>query len=96
MPPFRYEPLLGHDSIRLLLLSPSRDDSAEIQCNLTQSTLRDCKEDLIDQYTALSYVWGIPMRLSPFLLMEAISRSLGTSSMHCETYETRSGSGDYG
>ncbi|KAH7382773.1 heterokaryon incompatibility protein-domain-containing protein [Cadophora sp. MPI-SDFR-AT-0126] len=68
MGPFRYEPLSSHDSIRLLLLSPSRDNSAEIQCDLIQSTLRACKEDLIDQYTALSYVWGDPNEVKPILL----------------------------
>lgn len=96
MPPFCYESLCGHDSIRLLRLSPSTDDLAEIQCNLIQSTIRDCKEDLIDQYIALSYVGVIFVRLSPSPLMEAILRSLGTSPTSCEIYAIRSESGDCG
>jgi Heterokaryon incompatibility protein (HET) len=60
MAPFQYKPLLQPDSIRLLCLEPSTDHSSLVQCSLVQTTLTDCKHEIIDHYTALSYVWGDP------------------------------------
>jgi Heterokaryon incompatibility protein (HET) len=59
MADFQYEPLLGSDSIRLLLLQPSSPLS-DIHCRLLHTSLADCNDEIIDQYTALSYVWGDP------------------------------------
>ena len=58
MADFQYEPLLKSDSIRLLLLEPSFDPSSDIHCHLLYTSLADCNDEIINQYTALSYVWG--------------------------------------
>ena len=60
MPSFQYESLPEPDSIRFLILEPSPDHSSPIQCSLIHTTLAICKNDIIDHYTALSYVWGDP------------------------------------
>jgi hypothetical protein len=58
MSDFKYEPLLESDSIRLLLLQPSSNPSSHIHCTLFHTSLADFNDEIIDQYTALSYVWG--------------------------------------
>ncbi|KAF6520657.1 hypothetical protein HZS61_014915 [Fusarium oxysporum f. sp. conglutinans] len=60
MPPnmFQYRPLEHLDSFRLLHLEPSLNHSADLKGSLHHATLSDCDYDLIEPYTALSYVWG--------------------------------------
>jgi len=55
---FEYKALVQPDAIRLLALKPAshRDDSLE--ATLIYTTLQECKNDIISQYIALSYVWG--------------------------------------
>ncbi|PMD47938.1 HET-domain-containing protein [Hyaloscypha variabilis F] len=72
MLPFQYERLLEHDSIRLLVLEPSVEHSATIQCSLIHTTLDACKNDIIDHYTALSYVWGDPETSESILVAEKV------------------------
>ncbi|KZL83397.1 het domain-containing protein [Colletotrichum incanum] len=55
-----YEPLSSPDAFRLLLLEPSASRTAELRGSLLNTTLAACDYDLIDPYTALSYVWGSP------------------------------------
>jgi hypothetical protein len=55
---YRYSKLSEPDSIRLLLLQPASDLGAQVQCQLISTTLTECSEDLVEKYTALSYVWG--------------------------------------
>ncbi|EPE31133.1 hypothetical protein GLAREA_04100 [Glarea lozoyensis ATCC 20868] len=56
---FSYKPLESPDSIRLLLLEAPSDDHAEIITgHIQHTTLTQCERDLIEPYTALSYVWG--------------------------------------
>jgi len=56
---FPYQPLVEDDGIRLVLLQPpSADKSDELRCTLYHTTLSRCDDDIIDHYTALSYVWG--------------------------------------
>lgn len=57
---FVYDALTEPDSIRLLALEPSTEHTAPIRCSLIHTTLASCKHDIIDHYTALSYVWGDP------------------------------------
>jgi hypothetical protein len=54
---FCYQPLIGDNSIRLLILQPGIPGSI-IHCDLIHTTLADCRDDIYDHYTALSYVWG--------------------------------------
>ncbi len=56
--PFEYAPLSKPDSIRLLILYPATEDSAEVHCSLIHTTIEECDYEVIDHYTALSYVWG--------------------------------------
>ncbi|TDZ24505.1 hypothetical protein Cob_v002428 [Colletotrichum orbiculare MAFF 240422] len=60
MSAYQYEPLSSSDSFRLLLLQPSGSRDAELRGSLLNTKLSDCDFDLIDPYTALSYVWGNP------------------------------------
>jgi hypothetical protein len=53
-----YQPLPEADSIRLLLLEPASSENTELRCQIVQTTLSNCKQEIIDHYTALSYVWG--------------------------------------
>lgn len=55
---FKYRPLNEPDSIRLILLKPFSSDAAQVECSLLHTTLSICDRDIIDHYTALSYVWG--------------------------------------
>ncbi|CZR42746.1 uncharacterized protein FPRO_10049 [Fusarium proliferatum ET1] len=55
---FQYKPLEHRDSFRLLHLEPSLDHSADLKGSLHHATLSDYNYDLIEPYTALSYVWG--------------------------------------
>ncbi|KAK2043605.1 HET domain-containing protein [Colletotrichum somersetense] len=59
-PRYGYKPLLYPDAFRLLLLDPSTSRTAELRGSLLNTTLAACDYDLIDPYTALSYVWGAP------------------------------------
>lgn len=58
-PTYRYEPLLEDDAIRVLHLYPNADETAELKCTVEHITLSQYKKDLINHYTALSYVWGL-------------------------------------
>ncbi|KAE9380668.1 HET-domain-containing protein [Stipitochalara longipes BDJ] len=57
---FKYKSLTEPDSFRLILLQPSSSHHADLQCALLHATLSQCDRDIIDHYTALSYVWGDP------------------------------------
>jgi hypothetical protein len=56
--PFTYQPLTEPDSIRLLLIQPATSHTTSIKCKLLHTTLSRCNHEIIDHYTALSYVWG--------------------------------------
>jgi hypothetical protein len=49
--------LTDHDGIRLIVLHPSRDKAATVQCKIIHTAPR-LAQDIYDPYTALSYVWG--------------------------------------
>jgi hypothetical protein len=55
-PVFKYQPLIEPDPIRLVLLHPAADVSAELECSMEHVTLSDYNHSLIHHYTALSYV----------------------------------------
>ena len=59
-PPFAYQPLVAPDAIRLALLHPALDISAEVECSIEHATLSHQDQELVDHYVALSYVWGDP------------------------------------
>lgn len=58
--PFKYRSLTEPDSFRLILLQQNSTCDADLQCTLLHTTLSQCDRDIIDHYTALSYVWGDP------------------------------------
>ncbi|KAF6829584.1 ankyrin and het domain-containing protein [Colletotrichum plurivorum] len=79
MSAYQYEPLSAPDSIRLLLepFASSHDDI--LRGSLLNTTLWECDYDLIDNSTALSYVWGSGEKPCQILLdgqAFAITRSL--------------------
>lgn len=55
---FNYSLLPEPDSFRIILLQPSSSRDTPLQCTLLHTTLSQCDRDIIDHYTALSYVWG--------------------------------------
>ena len=57
---FKYQPLTERDSFRLIQLHPSSPAASQIECSLLHSTLSLYDREIIDHYTALSYVWGNP------------------------------------
>jgi hypothetical protein len=57
-PKFRYKPLDSPGSIRIFLLHPAPASSARICCDLIDTTISACDQDLFEHYVALSYVWG--------------------------------------
>ena len=50
--PYRYEPLLSHDSIRLVHIHAG-DSAADIQVTIVQTRLKQAPK-----YEAISYTWG--------------------------------------
>lgn len=54
----KYSSLPESDSFRIILLQPSASRDTPLQCTLLHTTLSQCDRDIIDHYTALSYVWG--------------------------------------
>ncbi|CZR51791.1 uncharacterized protein PAC_01668 [Phialocephala subalpina] len=58
LPLYQHLPLSQTDSIRLIELQPSQHRGAPIRCNLIHTTLSQIERDIVDHYTALSYVWG--------------------------------------
>ena len=58
MSQYRYSSLPpGYDSIRLLRLMPTKDETAPIKCKLLDYLLQESGKRT-HQYEALSYVWG--------------------------------------
>jgi Heterokaryon incompatibility protein (HET) len=55
---YKYERITAEDTIRLILLQPSEDLEASIDCSLVCVTLEQCDKDVVEHYVALSYVWG--------------------------------------
>ncbi|KAG4443370.1 hypothetical protein IFR05_001159 [Cadophora sp. M221] len=55
--PFSYDSLAESDSIRLLLLEPGQPGDP-IHCSLIHTSIAECHDNIYEQYTALSYVWG--------------------------------------
>jgi hypothetical protein len=54
----KYETLVEKDSFRLVLLQASQSNEADLDCTLLHTTLSQYDREIIDHYTALSYVWG--------------------------------------
>src|SRR2546427_60137 len=81
MTDFKYSPLTEADSIRLIELQPSCDKATIIQCELIHTTLRQMQREIIDHYTALSYVWGDQSDLATVLVGQ--NRLRITRSLHC-------------
>ena len=59
---YQYEKLTEPDALRFVLLLPSEDLQSPLRCELISTTLSTVENDLLDHYTALSYVWGDPSR----------------------------------
>jgi len=60
---YQYELLVEEGAIRLLELKPAQDLQAKLECSMVHKTLSECDDDLAGHYTALSYVWGDPMKV---------------------------------
>ncbi|KAI9640924.1 hypothetical protein NHQ30_010765 [Ciborinia camelliae] len=59
MEKFEYQNLTEADSIRLLIIHPG-NPASPMHCSLINTSLMECRMDIYDGYTALSYVWGDP------------------------------------
>ena len=62
MTTYQYQKLTEPDAIRLILIQPSEDLETPVSCSLLCTSLSECHNNVIDKYTALSYVWGNPAR----------------------------------
>jgi len=82
---YPYRPLVEPDSFRLLLIQPGAED--EIHCNLIHTTLYDCRLELFDHYTALSYVWG-DLTNPKLIWVDSIAVSV-TSNLHAALCDLR-------
>jgi heterokaryon incompatibility protein (HET) len=69
---FKYECLSEPDSFRIILLQPSTSHDTPLHCTLLHTTLSQCDCDIIDHYTALSYVWGDATRYGCIFVDEKI------------------------
>ncbi|RYC65257.1 hypothetical protein CHU98_g949 [Xylaria longipes] len=65
---FTYSSQIEPDHIRLLLLQPAAPQDDGLVGFLQHISLSDHYHDLIDPYTALSYVWGEPTPADTILL----------------------------
>jgi hypothetical protein len=65
---FKYENLPYDDSIRIFELQPSARLCAEIHGRLMNEELSKLDVDIVDHYTALSYVWGSTGELKPIFI----------------------------
>jgi hypothetical protein len=72
--PYRYLPITDHDGIRLIVLQPSVDKAATVQCEILHVTLRQAQDEICDHYTALSYVWGDPNDTTTILVEGCLLR----------------------
>lgn len=57
---YKYQKLTELDAIRLIVLEPATSLDDPLHCDLRTTSLSQCRNDLIEKYTALSYVWEAP------------------------------------
>ncbi|TGO07596.1 hypothetical protein BTUL_0261g00130 [Botrytis tulipae] len=55
---YQYTPLLEPDAFRIIVIHPALSIESPLSCSLIHSTLFHYNQPLIDNYSALSYVWG--------------------------------------
>ncbi|KAK0109214.1 hypothetical protein ONS96_003037 [Cadophora gregata f. sp. sojae] len=55
---YQYDQLTEPGALRLIALQPDHNIDAPVRCSLISTTLQACHDDIVEQYTALSYVWG--------------------------------------
>ncbi|KAJ2984491.1 hypothetical protein NUW58_g6031 [Xylaria curta] len=67
-PEFVYSPLAEDDGIRLLVLQPAIARDETLSGSLQEISLAQHYDDLIEPFTALSYVWGDPTPVDKILL----------------------------
>jgi hypothetical protein len=82
---YEYQKLTEADAIRLIALDPSTDLDSPLHCELRSTSLSRCHRDLVDKYTALSYVWGYSQRTSQITVdgkMFYITASLHSALRH--------------
>ena len=85
MKAYQYQKLTEPDAIRLILLQQSEDLDTPLSCSLLHTSLSECHNNVIDKYTALSYVWGDPT-LSQVVRVDDeamhITQSLNSALLH--------------
>ncbi|KAF7893640.1 uncharacterized protein EAF02_001178 [Botrytis sinoallii] len=55
---YQYTPLLEPDAFRIIVIHPALSIKSPLSCSLIHSTLFHYNQPVIDNYSALSYVWG--------------------------------------
>jgi hypothetical protein len=65
---YMHLPLIEPGAIRLIDLQPCPDVNTQVQCSIIHTTLYDCDMEIMDSYTALSYVWGDPNNIVKILV----------------------------
>lgn len=90
---YKYKPLTKSDSIRLIVLQPSLDEDAIIHYNFIYTTLREARDEIYDHYTALSYVWGKPVKWNKNLVDGCVLWI--TDSLHAALQHLRDGKREF-
>ena len=57
---YPYKELTDPGALRLLILQPAASTSEKLKCSLIHTTFDECGSDVVNQYTARSYVRGSP------------------------------------
>ncbi|KAI0444855.1 heterokaryon incompatibility protein-domain-containing protein [Xylaria telfairii] len=81
-PKFEYSPLTEDDGIRIFRLLPANSRTEALRGSLQHISLAQQYDDLIEPYTALSYVWGDPTPVDRILLDDhelGITANLGAA-----------------
>ncbi|KAJ8126095.1 hypothetical protein O1611_g7544 [Lasiodiplodia mahajangana] len=65
---YEYSPVIEDDGIRIFFLEPAESRDEELRGSLQHISLSQYYGELIEPYTALSYVWGDPTPVDRILL----------------------------
>lgn len=55
---YEYAGIVAPHDFRVFVLQPASDVTALVQGTLIMASLLEFENDIVDHYTAISYVWG--------------------------------------
>jgi hypothetical protein len=87
---YRYQPLQHHDSIRILVLHPSVQDTEPITCSIRHGRLFDASLE----YEAVSYTWGNTTQQRAIYFRDRKRELIVGENCHCALQRLRLGHKD--